>query len=666
MQRENQASPVLPMRDEEKALYRKQIVWLGLALLCGLIGEGLFAGDGKLGVSVPLFTLACYGVFLWTHRPRLQLQLNISMLLSGTVLLVSCSYVLRDFSLFYIVNLLALPALFVIHTVWVTGDGKIPWHHPLFLGRVVEYAVGRTLLCLPVPVRAALKAGRRRVEGGDGSNRTLVRIGLGLLLALPLLLVAGALLSSADDLFQRAMGRIPEWLEGVPVGETAGRAIRVILFGLFLTAFLWGLRGEPVGKRPASPSGQAVPGAAVPDRDPETEWRRREEEKPILDSRPLPEQGRAEGAADTDAAGGMEGKPESTAVGQEDQPNDRSQEDKLLITSQLSAEQGPAEGAEKAAVNESAGSAAGAEGISRQGEQQESKPQSLPAISVQPNPRAIGASPSPSRAAALIHLDPVVATTFLTAMNAMYVLFAAIQLSYLFAGGDGLLPSNITYAQYARKGFFELVMVTILNLGVLLLCIRLIPQGVSKLLRVVHGLQSLLIGCTLVMLVSAFYRLLMYESAYGFTVTRVLVHSFMLYLAVILLLVLVRIWRTRSPLWKQLLVVSISAYAMMNLLNIDAIIVRENGKRYDQTGRIDLNYLSSLSADGIPELLQLYDRLPEGTKQELAERLQSKKVMSGADHRWTSFSFSRHIAERELIERGFSGAGRQSKERLVE
>jgi hypothetical protein len=244
-----------------------------------------------------------------------------------------------------------------------------------------------------------------------------------------------------------------------------------------------------------------------------------------------------------------------------------------------------------------------------------------------------------------IGLDPIVALTFLIVMNIVYVLFTAVQFSYLFGSGELLLPDGTTYAEHARKGFGQLVIVTIINYSILLTVIHFVHGG-HKLMNGVRMLLSLLIGCTFVMLCSAFIRLSWYEQAYGYTYTRVLVHAFLIYLAVLLAITLVKIWRERMPLLKYALIVSIIAYVAINYINIDRMIVNNNIHRYEATGVIDIDYLSGLSYDAVPDLVELsmQQNPPVGLEEGL-ERIEKRLEQ---DSSWTSFSLAKYKAFKSL------------------
>jgi len=109
----------------------------------------------------------------------------------------------------------------------------------------------------------------------------------------------------------------------------------------------------------------------------------------------------------------------------------------------------------------------------------------------------------------------------------LYLLFSAIQIVYLFIG-NMQLPAGVTYAEYARRGFFQLLFVCVLNLAAVLSI-----QSYFKENRVLKALLLAISGCTLIMTASSACRMLLYIRAYQLTFLRV---SVLVALAVIALL----------------------------------------------------------------------------------------------------------------------------------
>lgn len=245
-------------------------------------------------------------------------------------------------------------------------------------------------------------------------------------------------------------------------------------------------------------------------------------------------------------------------------------------------------------------------------------------------------------------LDPIISITILSVINCVYVVFTIIQFAYMFGSVNNALPPDFTYAEYARRGFFELLIVTLINFSLLLSSIIFTRKGGKLVIRTVRILHSLLVLCTVVMLFSAYFRMSLYEAAYGYTYLRVLTHIFMIFLCVLFLIAFYKIWNEHISLLKPYIVITIMAYMIINFINIDVLIAKNNIDRYIETGKLDTHYLRNLSYDSIPELVNLLNdkNVYPDIKKYLAEQQEdiSKKQS------WQSFNLSQHKAKQVLAQ----------------
>ncbi|MGI6777707.1 MAG: DUF4153 domain-containing protein [Acetivibrionales bacterium] len=244
--------------------------------------------------------------------------------------------------------------------------------------------------------------------------------------------------------------------------------------------------------------------------------------------------------------------------------------------------------------------------------------------------------------------DALITITILAMINTVYVFFTIIQFSYLFGGFSYALPDGFTYAEYARKGFFELVVVTLINFSVLLGLLNFTKTGSKAINRAKRIMYSLLVLCTLVMLFSAHFRMSLYEKAYGYTYLRVLTHAFMAFLFVLFIITLYRIWREEVSLLKPYIITSIAAFVLINYINIDVIIAANNINRYYNTGKIDTNYLRCLSYDAVPQLVRLLNDEDESVSESIENYLYNIKEELDRPQPWQSFNISKHRAKKIL------------------
>jgi hypothetical protein len=210
-------------------------------------------------------------------------------------------------------------------------------------------------------------------------------------------------------------------------------------------------------------------------------------------------------------------------------------------------------------------------------------------------------------------LGSIEAFIVLIGVNALFLVFVILQFNYLFGGRDNISVGGYTYAEYARRGFFELLAVAIISL-VLFYVLSLVTKRETKAKRwIFSGLGLGLVTLVTIILASAYTRLQLYELAYGFTRLRTLAHIFMiwvgLFLAAVALLELTR----RMERAAFILILFIVAFGMtINLLNMDRFIVQQNVQRainplqVDAQNALDTGYLFSLSYDAIPPLVGFF------------------------------------------------------------
>jgi hypothetical protein len=213
--------------------------------------------------------------------------------------------------------------------------------------------------------------------------------------------------------------------------------------------------------------------------------------------------------------------------------------------------------------------------------------------------------------------------TALAALDVLFGLFVAVQLAILF-GGDAYVreTAGLTYAQYARSGFAQLVLVAALTLAVVASALRWSRAATPRDARVLRGLLGALCVLTLVVLASALHRLGLYEEAYGFTRLRLAVHALLLFGGALFALVIAALAAGRRD-WLARATVLLGAAAALAfwVSDPDRRIAAHNVERYESTGRIDARYLSQLSADAVPALLRLPPRLRERVLARQRERL---------------------------------------------
>ncbi len=223
-----------------------------------------------------------------------------------------------------------------------------------------------------------------------------------------------------------------------------------------------------------------------------------------------------------------------------------------------------------------------------------------------------------------------------TPILAVYVIFFISQADWYLSAFTGVLPADMTYATYARSGFFELCWVCALNALFLLLFNLLIRrrEGERGILRAIYS--ALLSIFTLVLIATALAKMCLYIDSYGLTQKRVWASWFMLLLAALFIAVLVAQFARRIRLVAVLLVICIVFFGILVLVDIDGMIADYNVTAYlsGELDHVDVGTLEAYGVSSVPALCRLERTLAERSYLTVdeAEVLQAtQKVLDGMD-----------------------------------
>ena len=210
-------------------------------------------------------------------------------------------------------------------------------------------------------------------------------------------------------------------------------------------------------------------------------------------------------------------------------------------------------------------------------------------------------------------LGAVEATVVLASVIVLFTGFAVTQVVALAGGGRHVVETaGLTYAEYARSGFFQLVAVAAIALAVLLTVDAFTGSSTGRDRRRLVLLSEVVVALTLVVVVSALRRLDLYENAYGLTMLRLYAATFVGWIGVSLVLLGVWVGKGRDRAWfpAASVAVGLAVVLGLNIVNPEAVVVRRNVALAEETGRFDPAYLLWLSDDAVPEIVRTLPRLP--------------------------------------------------------
>lgn len=208
-------------------------------------------------------------------------------------------------------------------------------------------------------------------------------------------------------------------------------------------------------------------------------------------------------------------------------------------------------------------------------------------------------------------LDFIESSTVLVLVELLFLAFIAVQFFYLFGGKNYVwgIDEYITYAAYAKKGFYELLEASIVSFFLIYGLDKFGKRENIKERKIFKILSSVLIFEISIIIYSAFTRLSVYTDGYGLTFSRFLAFSFMLWIFIVFLIFLCK----KIILEKKESVFLFSAFCLtilfwigINVLNPDAYIAKQNIERLVQGKKLDSYYFSGLSEDAVPEIVKIF------------------------------------------------------------
>jgi hypothetical protein len=256
-------------------------------------------------------------------------------------------------------------------------------------------------------------------------------------------------------------------------------------------------------------------------------------------------------------------------------------------------------------------------------------------------------------------LGYIESTIVLGSVVALFGAFVVVQFQYFFGGQTNIHIDGYTYAEYARRGFGELVTVAFFALLMLLTLTAVTKRETETQRKIYSGLGVTLVALLLVMLVSAFKRLGLYEAAYGFSRLRTYTHVFLIWIGLLLVVTIaLEILRKERMFTFAALIASFGFAISLPILNVDAFIVNQNVQRElhaksQEVVDLDTQYFLDLSDDAIPALVKAYrtPSLPDSVREKVAASLACINYQRGLGNdkaSWQSFHFARVNADTAL------------------
>ena len=212
-------------------------------------------------------------------------------------------------------------------------------------------------------------------------------------------------------------------------------------------------------------------------------------------------------------------------------------------------------------------------------------------------------------------LDPAFLTAFLSALGVAYAVYLFSQLAYFFTAFRGILPAgyDFSYAEYARRGFFELCGVAAVNLALILGTLLFARKKEGRLPAAIKALGAYLSLFTLVLIGTALAKMSLYIKNYGMTVLRLGVSAFTVFMGVVFLAVIARIFIKRVRVLQVSAVAAALVLAALGVCNMNGVAANYNYSAYTAgtLHELDVSYLGQLGPEGVPYLVEIMENEKE-------------------------------------------------------
>jgi len=535
---------------------------LGAAAVLGLLGDLLLRAS-PWGLNAPLWIallLAAAGLLLW--QAKLPLFAG-SRWLAIVALVFAAGIALRDSPVMIAVNILA-----TLLTLGLAGHrAKIGWPRIGGLPEYVSALLSAGFHAIGGIIVLSLYDIRWREVPRTGWASYVLSILRGLLIAIPLLLLFGALFMAADAVFSGLVSN----LFRINIRDAFGHVFWVGVWAWLTAGFLRQVLLCTIAETKETPT--------------------------ALTPTPSPSRGEGRSPQTPDLPG----------------PDDR--------------------GFPLARVRE--------RGAGGEGSLSEERTAATPAPA---EPKlAAPVTPEPRRPGGRIGVLGIVELgVVLGLLDVLFLAFVVVQFRYLFGGAALVQVSDtLTYAEYARRGFFELVWVAALLLPMMLFLDWLARLDSPRQVRIYRTLAGLLVALLFVVIVSALQRMRLYTQEYGLTELRLYTTAFMFWITAGAVWYLATVLRDqRERFLFGAMIAGLVAAAILNALDPDNLIVRTNSARADASTRFDGDYPLLLSLDAAPATVDALPLMPRPQRISAARQL-LRRWEAAQDYDWRSWNYGR-------------------------
>lgn len=264
-----------------------------------------------------------------------------------------------------------------------------------------------------------------------------------------------------------------------------------------------------------------------------------------------------------------------------------------------------------------------------------------------------------------IKLSSLTINILFVSLNIIYLIFSIIQFKYLFINAGK--TADFDYATYARTGFFQLMFVSFINFALLHISNKNVKQEDNQTVKITINKTNiskvLLVFFTIVIIISAMFRMYLYEQEYGYTYLRIFVYFILITEIFVLIPIIIKVLGKKINTFKIAIEIITLMYVLLNYINIDSMIAKKNIDKYlenPEEHSIDIYYITSATGtDAIEEKLRLLNY--EGNnlsasaweeldyaKEVIKSHLRTYKTLYGSEDSFVEWNLSEYKSRKLL------------------
>lgn len=224
-------------------------------------------------------------------------------------------------------------------------------------------------------------------------------------------------------------------------------------------------------------------------------------------------------------------------------------------------------------------------------------------------------------------IDNAFVISFLSVLSAVYLLYLFSQLAYFFDAFKGILPKEFIPSEYARRGFFEMSIIAGINLVIVFVALLISRKKENKPSKFVSALCVFISLFTLVLILTAFAKMMLYVNIFGLTVLRVTTSGFMVFLFIVFVALVFRCFIDKVKVFRVALITATLVLIALGVMNVEPFVANYNVQAYKQEKlkTIDIDMISDLGLEGVPALYDIYKNVDNAGYQ-LKARRELKKI----------------------------------------